>query len=588
MSILILAFVLCCSHTHADPLRNELLSEEYDFVVVGGGSAGAVVANRLSEITGWTVLLLEAGGDEKMISQVPLLVSYTIPTALNWGYRAEPTPGVCQGLRDARCVWPRGKVLGGTSVINYMLYTRGSRHDYDRWQTAGNPGWGYQHVLKYFLKSEDQKNPYLARTPYHASGGPVTISESPFRTPLSAAFLQAASSMGYAIRDTNGEHQEGFQFIQGTLRRGARCSSNKAFLDPRTRARRNLHISLRSRVTRLLTDEDRVTGVEFLRNGERHRVAARKEVVLSAGTLNSPQVLMLSGIGPRDHLQDLNISVVRDLSVGLNLQDHVGLGGLTFLLNQSVGIRESDARKPSAVLRWLMAGSGPLSVLGGVEAVGLVPSGPNATGWPDVELLFAAGSTNSDEGGLRMAHDLSDQLYDAVFRPIKHLPSFTIFPIGMRPLSKGTVRLKSRNPLEAPLFHPNYFAHPKDVASIVAVTRLALQLAASPEFQRFGVRLHDIPVPGCEHLTFASDAYWECHLRHYTMLFHHQVGTCKMGPASDPDAVVDPRLKVYGVQGLRVIDLSIAPEIPNCHTHSVAMMIGEKGSDLIKEDWGAL
>ncbi|XP_069683735.1 glucose dehydrogenase [FAD, quinone]-like isoform X2 [Periplaneta americana] len=505
MSILILAFVLCCSHTHADPLRNELLSEEYDFVVVGGGSAGAVVANRLSEITGWTVLLLEAGGDEKMISQ-----------------------------------------------------------------------------------SEDQKNPYLARTPYHASGGPVTISESPFRTPLSAAFLQAASSMGYAIRDTNGEHQEGFQFIQGTLRRGARCSSNKAFLDPRTRARRNLHISLRSRVTRLLTDEDRVTGVEFLRNGERHRVAARKEVVLSAGTLNSPQVLMLSGIGPRDHLQDLNISVVRDLSVGLNLQDHVGLGGLTFLLNQSVGIRESDARKPSAVLRWLMAGSGPLSVLGGVEAVGLVPSGPNATGWPDVELLFAAGSTNSDEGGLRMAHDLSDQLYDAVFRPIKHLPSFTIFPIGMRPLSKGTVRLKSRNPLEAPLFHPNYFAHPKDVASIVAVTRLALQLAASPEFQRFGVRLHDIPVPGCEHLTFASDAYWECHLRHYTMLFHHQVGTCKMGPASDPDAVVDPRLKVYGVQGLRVIDLSIAPEIPNCHTHSVAMMIGEKGSDLIKEDWGAL
>lgn len=586
MQQLVLMAALCYPLIGGNLLQNKPLATEYDFIVVGGGSAGAVVANRLSEISGWSVLLLEAGGDEKIISQVPMLVSYTIPTALNWGYRTEFTPGVCLGLRDRRCIWPRGKVLGGTSVINYMMYTRGNRIDYDLWEASGNPGWGYEHILSYFLKSEDQQNPYLARSPYHSTGGPLTVSEAPFHTPLSLAFLRAANSSGYPLRDTNGEPHTGFQFVQGTVRRGARCSSNKAFLGSSTRNRPNLEISVRSRVTRLLLDGSKVTGVEVSRDRKRFRIRARKEVILSAGSVNSPHILMLSGIGPRSHLQELNISVVRDLAVGQNLQDHVGLGGLTFLVNQSVGITESGIQNLGTLLKWLKDGGGPLSVLGGAEAIGLLNTASPHEDWPNVELIFGAGSTNSDEGGLRMAHDLSDEVYNTVFLPIKGHPSFTIFPVGLRPQSRGFIRLKSSNPFDAPLMYPNYFADQRDVDVIVAGTRLALELVQTPAFKQFGVRLHDIPIPGCEHLQFSTDGYWECHLRHYTMLFHHQVGTCKMGPGSDPDAVVDPRLRVYGIQGLRIIDLSIAPTIPTCHTNSLAVVIGEKGSDLIKEDWG--
>ncbi|PSN50902.1 hypothetical protein C0J52_05351 [Blattella germanica] len=388
--------------------KNRPLAKEYDFIVVGGGSAGAVVASRLSEISNWTVLLLEAGGDELFVSQMPMLVAYTIPTALSWDFETEVTPGVCMGLKGGRCPWPRGKVLGGTSVLNYMVYARGNRNDYNLWEALGNPGWGYDEVLKYFMKSEDQQNPYLARGPYHGVGGPLTISESPFRTPLALAYLQAAQTLGFSIRDTNGQRHSGFQFAQGTLREGARCSTNKAFLGPETRQRSNLQISLRSTVTRLLMQGRVVAGVEVSRDGRRHRIRARRE--------------------------ELNIPVVEDLPVGYNLHDHIALGGLTFLVNQSVSLIESEISNLRSILKWLTKGSGPLSVLGGVEAIGLASSSlnpyPDFVDWPDLELLFAPGSTNSDEGLIGLSHGLSEEVYRKVFLPIKDVPSFTIFPVG--------------------------------------------------------------------------------------------------------------------------------------------------------------
>lgn len=240
-------------------------------------------------------------------------------------------------MKDERCNWPRGKVLGGSSVLNYMMYVRGNRMDYDNWLNHGNPGWGFDDVLYYFKKSEDNRNPYLARTPYHSVGGYLTVSEAPYKTPLADAFVRAGKEMGYEIRDINGQRQTGFMIPQGTIRRGARCSTAKAFLRP-ARLRKNLHVSINAQVTRVAVEpEAKVAyGVELIKGDTKYFVRASKEVILSAGSIGSAQLLMLSGIGPKDHLTEMGIPVLANLDVGKNLQDHIGLGGLAFLINKEV------------------------------------------------------------------------------------------------------------------------------------------------------------------------------------------------------------------------------------------------------------
>lgn len=240
-------------------------------------------------------------------------------------------------MKEQRCNWPRGKVLGGSSVLNYMMYVRGNQMDYDNWLKQGNPGWGYNDVLYYFKKSEDNRNPYLARTSYHSMGGYLTVSEAPYKTPLADAFVRAGQEMGYDIRDINGERQTGFMIPQGTIRRGARCSTAKAFLRP-ARLRKNLHVSINAHVTRVaINPETKVAfGIEMIKDNTRHFIRANKEVLLSAGSISSAQLLMLSGIGPKNHLTEMGIPVLADLDVGKNLQDHVGLGGLAFLINKEV------------------------------------------------------------------------------------------------------------------------------------------------------------------------------------------------------------------------------------------------------------
>ncbi|XP_025405336.1 glucose dehydrogenase [FAD, quinone]-like [Sipha flava] len=345
--------------------------DEYDFIVVGAGSAGAVVANRLSEMRNWTVLLLEAGGDETEISDVPSFVGYLQLSDLDWQYKTAPPSSdnpYCLAMVHDRCNWPRGKVLGGSSVLNAMVYVRGNRRDYDQWAKAGNPGWSYKDVLPYFLKSEDNRNPYLSRTEYHARGGYLTVSEAPWRTPLALAFIEAGQELGYENRDINGRYQNGFMFTQTTTRRGSRCSTAKAFLRP-IRLRPNIHVSMHSQVTRVLFEntgnDPRATGIVYLRNGKRRMVAARKEVVLAAGAIGSPQLLMVSGVGPADHLTELGIKpVVRDLKVGHNLQDHVGLGGLTFLIDDPITFKKSRFTNAPVALDYIMNERGPLTSSG--------------------------------------------------------------------------------------------------------------------------------------------------------------------------------------------------------------------------------
>ncbi|XP_036339657.1 glucose dehydrogenase [FAD, quinone] [Rhagoletis pomonella] len=573
----------------ARPIDQLNLYTEYDFIIVGAGSAGAVVANRLTEIRKWKVLLIEAGPDENEISDVPSLAAYLQLSKLDWQYKTQPSNKACLGMKNNQCNWPRGKVLGGSSVLNYMLYVRGNRHDYDHWESLGNAGWGYENVLQYFKKSEDNRNPYLANNAYHGRGGLLTVQESPWHSPLVAAFVEAGREIGYENRDVNGEKQAGFMIAQGTIRRGSRCSTAKAFLRP-IRLRKNLHLSMNSHVTKVVIEPGtmRAHTVEFVKNGKVFRIRTRREIILSAGAINTPQILMLSGIGPKAHLEKHGIRVLQDLPVGENLQDHVGMGGLSFLVDKPVAIVQDRFNPTSLTMQYVLRERGPMTTLGGVEGLAFVhtPYSNSTIDWPDIQFHMAPASINSDNGArVKKVLGLKESLYQEVFKPIANKDTWTIMPLLLRPRSRGWVRLSSSNPFHYPLINANYFDDPLDVKTIVEGGKIALRVANAKVFKQFGSRLHQRPLPNCKKHKIYSDAYLECQARTISMTIYHPCGTAKMGPAWDPEAVVDPRLRVYGVRGLRVIDASIMPTISSGNTNAPVIMIGEKGADLIKEDW---
>lgn len=490
---------------------------------------------------------------------------------------------------EQRCSFPRGKALGGSSVINYMIYNRGHRNDFDRFAAAGNYGWSWDDVLPYFMKSEKS----LLNARHHGRNGFLNVGHNKFKTKLADAFVEANEHYGIKQIDYNSGDQLGTSYLQSTTHNGLRHSAFRSFIEPILH-RRNLHIMVNTRTTKVLIDPLRKAayGVEIIRNRKRMKIFARKEVILSAGTFASPQLLMLSGVGPSDDLARINVSLIADLPVGKRMYDHAAHLGLTFIVNSTDETLSLNPKSLTRDLRDFLLLNGRLTIPGGIEALSFVKtkvdSGERSVTSPSVELIMSTNSFHSDGKsaafrGIRM----TDEIYDAVYKPLESskFDTFTIIQMLFHPFSVGYMQLKSSNIFHWPRFYHNFFKHADDVETLFEAVKMSVKLTEAPSFRRLGVRIHDIPLPNCAHLHFGSDNYWRCSIRTLSTTLHHQISTCKMGPKGDASAVVSPELKVHGIDRLRVADTSIIPETISGHTNAASFMIGEKAADMIRRQW---
>ncbi|XP_062559464.1 glucose dehydrogenase [FAD, quinone]-like [Armigeres subalbatus] len=570
---------------------NPKIRKSYDFIVVGAGPAGCSVANHLSENPAVKVLLLEIGKAEITAAQdIPGGFLFQTATDYNFGYLTEPQPKGCQGLFNKQCAFHHGRGLGGSTIINNMIYTRGNFRDFDGWNASGNPGWSYREVLPYFIKAEDANLRDFGDNGYHGTNGYLSVEDIPYRTLLSSTFIKSAEEYGLPYIDYNTREQLGSSYIQSNTKNGLRWTAARALLNP-IRERKNLHVLTKAWVTKVLIDDSSKTayGVQYTRNKQTFTVRAKREVILSAGGFGSAKLLMLSGVGPKDHLQELGINVIKDLPVGETLYEHPGVIGPVFLVTKPIDNNinfESLITLPN-MIQYLF-GQGPFTSPF-TETVGYVKSPfspyPDEPEWPDLEIILSALQVGDDSTTAgRTYFRVNDVIRETYFRPLFNTRAFMYLPLLMHSRSKGSIKLKSTNPYDHPLFNYTYFEDDRDLQALVYAIKEAIKITGQKPFIDIGVEQYTRKLPGCEEFEFNSDDYWGCYAKSLTGTYYHYVGTCKMGPESDSSAVVDARLRVHGMKKLRVVDIGIIPRPPSAHTAALAYMIGDKGADMIKED----
>ncbi|XP_042889853.1 glucose dehydrogenase [FAD, quinone]-like [Penaeus japonicus] len=592
LRMMILAVVREAGEHNYDDSNN--LLAQYDFIVVGAGTAGGILASRLSEVGDWRILLLESGGPPPPESFVPAFNIALIGSDGDWDFRTVPQRYSHRAYQDHVCPYPRGRCLGGSSSINWMMYVRGNRRDYDNWEALGNPGWGYESVLRYFKKAENYRGKRNIHTAsYHGRDGLLSVDDKRWSSPLLTGFLKAGQELGYDIVDPNGPEQIVCVFLcvfpSRTDARRLRGSTAETYIKPAA-SRPNLHVAVNAHVTKIIFDENkRAIGIRFQQSGRMRTVRARREVILSAGAIGSPHLLMLSGVGPAEHLQQHGIPVLVDLpGVGHNMQDHPSIFGLAWTTRKGVSTSIPRLADPKTIKDYIFNRQGPLTSPFGVEGNAWSLAEKGDPYWPDLQYLFISGTPALDSGiAIWDLIGYRREVFNQYFGHILGRDGFSIGPMLTRPKSRGTIKLASRDPLQAPLIDPNFLSHPDDVETFVRGIRFALSVGnASALRDDFEAVFNEKVLPGCEHEVAGSDAYWGCFALHMASTTFHPCGTCKMAPSSDPYGVLDHNLKVRGVSGLRVIDASMMPLIATGNLNAPVAMIGEKGADIIKLDWG--
>ncbi|XP_055845324.1 glucose dehydrogenase [FAD, quinone]-like [Episyrphus balteatus] len=528
-------------------------------------------------------LSLEAGGDPPVESMIPAVFFAIQHSKYTWDYYTEPDGKSCLGYKNQVCYWPRGKMIGGSGAINAMLYVRGLSEDYDNWERSGNPNWGWKEVLQAFEKSLQSNG--------SDSKGSACVNDFDVHYPeLREMLFRGAEELGLPRIDVNKENI-GYTTIKGSINKGTRGSTGKSFL-AKAKDRPNLHVIKHAKVTKINFDKkgEQVTGVTFVYNDQQElSVNIGNEVILSAGAIDSPKILMLSGIGPEKHLNSIGIPVVKNLRVGDNLQDHL-MTPLFFKVDESKIKAETLRDQLDATYTYLLNQTGPLAGVGTVPVTGFLNSNENSSSlYPDILFhnLFNQRGTSALEIYLRVL-EVEDEIAESILKEHQDGHILLVFVKLLRPKSIGNIRLQSSDPKDPPKMFANYLDHPDDVDTLLRGIKFQMNMEETVAFKEQNAKLIQINLPECDKFLFKSDNYWKCYMKYMSNTVYHMAGTVKMGPDTDSTAVLDWRLRVKGVKGLRVADASIMPNIVSGNTNAPTMMIAERAAEFVAEDWKIL